>query len=67
MRTGCPTASAPLGTFAINTFGYVPSNPVLIARFACLHGPKSQGKLSVRTRTGYMGGAEPPLGEKGAR
>jgi hypothetical protein len=52
------------------TFGYVPSNPARDSSYRAIRvlaRTKSQGKLPVRTRTGYMGGGEPPLGEKGAR
>jgi VWFA-related protein len=52
------------------TFGYVPGNP---ARDGSYRGirvvarTKAQGKLSVRTRTGYIAGGEPRPGEQGAR
>jgi len=47
------------------TFGYVPSNPAHDGSYRAIRvlaRAKGQGKLSVRTRAGYMAGAEPPLG-----
>ena len=48
------------------TFGYVPSNPARDGSYRAIRvlaRTKGQGKLSVRTRTGYIAGGEPKLGE----
>jgi len=51
--------------------GYTPSNPARDASYRSIRAvvrTKGQGKLSVRTRTGYIAGGEPGLGGgQGAR
>jgi Ca-activated chloride channel homolog len=52
------------------TFGYVPGNRARDGSYRAIRvlaRTKGQGKLSVRTRTGYVAGGEPRLHEKGAR
>jgi len=52
------------------TIGYVPINPAHDGSYRAIRvraRTKGQGKLSVRTRTGYIAGGEPRLGEKGAK
>jgi Ca-activated chloride channel family protein len=52
------------------TIGYVPSNPVRDGSYRAIRvaaRTKGQGKLSVRTRNGYLAGGEPRLGGQGAK
>lgn len=52
------------------TIGYVPVNPARDGSYRAIRvlaRTKDQGKLSVRTRTGYIAGGEPRLDDKGAR
>lgn len=52
------------------TIGYVPSNPARDGSYRAIRvlaRTKDQGKLSVRTRTGYLAGGEPRLGGQGAK
>jgi VWFA-related protein len=52
------------------TIGYVPSNPARDGSYRAvrvLSRTSGQGKLSVRTRTGYIAGREPRLGGSAAR
>ena len=52
------------------TFGYVPSNPARDGSYRAIRvlaRTKGHGKLSVRTRTGYIAGGEPRPGEQGAK
>jgi Ca-activated chloride channel homolog len=52
------------------TIGYVPSNPARDGAWRNIRvvaGAKGHDKLSVRTRTGYVAGAEPQLGEKSVK
>jgi Ca-activated chloride channel family protein len=49
------------------TIGYVPANPARDGAFRAIRvfaRTKDHGKLSVRTRTGYIAGGEPPLAGK---
>ena len=50
--------------------GYTPSNPVRDGSYRTIRvlaRSKGQGKLSVRTRTGYIAGGEPGLGGQGVK
>jgi VWFA-related protein len=50
------------------TIGYVPSNPARDGSYRAIRvlaRPQGQGRLAVRTRTGYLAGGEPRLGGKG--
>jgi Ca-activated chloride channel homolog len=52
------------------TIGYVPSNPARDGTYRAIRvvaRAKRHGRLSVRTRTGYIAGGEPGLDEKGAK
>ena len=52
------------------TIGYVPINPARDGTYRAIRvlaRAKGHGRLSVRTRTGYIAGAEPGINEKGAR
>ena len=52
------------------TIGYVPIKPARDGTYRAIRvlaRGKDRDKLSVRTRTGYIAGSEPPLAEKGAK
>jgi Ca-activated chloride channel family protein len=52
------------------TIGYVPSNPARDGTYRTIRvlaRAKGHGRLSVRTRTGYIAAGEPGLNEKGAK
>ncbi len=52
------------------TIGYVPSNPARDSSYRTIRvlaRAKGHGRLSVRTRTGYIAAGEPRLSEKGAK
>lgn len=52
------------------TIGYVPSNPARDGSYRTIRvlaRAKDHGRLSVRTRTGYIAGGEPGINEKGAK
>ena len=52
------------------TIGYAPSNPARDGAYRAIRvvaRAKGRGKLSVRTRAGYVAGGEPRLDERGAR
>lgn len=52
------------------TIGYVPGNPARDGSYRAIRvlaRAKSHGRLSVRTRTGYIAGGAPRLDEKGAK
>jgi VWFA-related protein len=52
------------------TVGYVPGNPARDGSYRAIRlvaRTKAQGKLSVRTRTGYIAGGEPRLSEQAPR
>jgi VWFA-related protein len=52
------------------TIGYVPGNPARDGSYRAIRvlaRTKGQGKLSVRTRTGYIAASEPRIAEQGAK
>jgi VWFA-related protein len=52
------------------TIGYVPTNPARDGAYRAIRvlaRAKGRGRLSVRTRTGYIAGGEPRLDEKNAK
>jgi Ca-activated chloride channel family protein len=52
------------------TIGYVPTNPTRDGTYRAIRvlaRSKAHDRLSVRTRTGYIAGSEPRLGNKGAK